>query len=140
MSGKINERRIILRRKSAWLSAVWWWLFLPIWTWWTRTFEVTDRRIVIRRGILSKQEHSVRLENIQDVALRRGFVGRMLGYGDIAVETSGTAGTEFVFRHLAQADKVQAAIYEAQEQRRREDQARQAAGFLASTGRNQTVV
>lgn len=134
----IQESRVILKRVSCWLAIWWWWLFVPILTWRSRSFEVTDKRIVIRRGVLSKKERSVRLENILDVALDRSLFARMFGYGDIYVETAGSSGTEFVFKRIAQPEEVRSAIYAAQERRVKENthkaQAETAAGYLVATG------
>lgn len=50
---------------------------------------VTDRRILRSQGVLTRSIGSVPLGAISDLTCRRPLLGRMLGYGDLVVETAG---------------------------------------------------
>ena len=78
-------------------------------------FEVTDKRIIMRQGLFSQSERSVRLENVQDVVVEQGLLGSLFGWGTLNVETSATPGTEFTFKLIARPGRVRDAIFAAQE-------------------------
>ncbi|HRC06829.1 MAG TPA: PH domain-containing protein [Miltoncostaeales bacterium] len=57
----------------------------------TIDYVVTDQRIRIRRGTLSRREQSTNIEKIQNINTFQSVLGRMLGIGDVEF---GTAGSE----------------------------------------------
>ncbi len=58
----------------------------------TTWYVMTDRALRIRSGIWTIREQTVTLDNAQNIRVRRGPLQRMLGIGDVAVETA-SAGT-----------------------------------------------
>jgi uncharacterized membrane protein YdbT with pleckstrin-like domain len=54
-------------------------------------FAVTDRRVIIKVGVLRRRTLEMQLTKIEAVAVDQGIMGRIFGYGDIAV--TGTGGT-----------------------------------------------
>jgi membrane protein YdbS with pleckstrin-like domain len=52
------------------------WLALP-W-YFARTYTLTDRRVIVRKGILWKSENSIPLRNIQDVTVSYGPLSGMV--------------------------------------------------------------
>ena len=55
-------------------------------------YTLTDRRLLTRRGIVSRAMSQAELHRIQDVHVRQNFAGRVLNYGHVYVETAGTSG------------------------------------------------
>jgi membrane protein YdbS with pleckstrin-like domain len=55
-------------------------------------FYLTDKRILIKSGILTSELLSVPLTQVEGVRLRQGLLGRLLGYGTITL--TGTGGNE----------------------------------------------
>lgn len=53
-------------------------------------YTVTDRRIIVRRGILNRNERSASLERIQNVNTGQGLLGRVLNFGDVEFDTAGS--------------------------------------------------
>ncbi len=53
-------------------------------------YTVTDRRLVVRRGIVSRDERSASLDRIQNVNTGQGLIGRLLNFGDIEFDTAGS--------------------------------------------------
>lgn len=53
-------------------------------------YTVTDRRLIVRHGIVSRRERSASLERIQNVNTEQGVIARALNFGDIAFETAGS--------------------------------------------------
>jgi uncharacterized membrane protein YdbT with pleckstrin-like domain len=63
----------------------------------TTRYTVTDQRIHIRTGIVSRQEHSTQLARVQNVNISQSIFQRMLGIGDVDWDTAGTetSGADF---------------------------------------------
>ena len=76
-------------------------VFMVRWLQWrTQTFMLTDHRIVVRRGILSRFTESIALDRIQDSSVRQRLLARMLHFGDVEIESAGADGSE-VLPHIA---------------------------------------
>jgi uncharacterized membrane protein YdbT with pleckstrin-like domain len=60
-------------------------------------YTVTDQRIMIRRGILSRTENSAHIDRVQNVTIHQSIVQRMLRVGDVDFDTAGTDDYEFKF-------------------------------------------
>src|SRR5512142_3173014 len=58
----------------------------------TDEFVVTDRRILHKVGVFAHETRQCPLERIQDVTVDQSFWGRLLGYGDLAIETASERG------------------------------------------------
>jgi uncharacterized membrane protein YdbT with pleckstrin-like domain len=65
----------------------------------TTRYNVTDDRIHIRTGIVSRREHSTQLSRIQNVNVTQSMFQRLLGIGDVDWDTAGTEETasDFTF-------------------------------------------
>ena len=57
--------------------------------WWLTRIIVTDRRIVEVSGVLSRRIASMPLPQVTDTTYHRSILGRLLGYGDLIVESPG---------------------------------------------------
>ena len=67
---------------------------------------VTDRRILRSQGVLTRSIGSVPLRAISDLTCRRPLLGRVLGYGDLVVETAGRSeGVQRIDR-LGRPDQI----------------------------------
>jgi len=78
--------------------------------WVTTMFVLTTDRIITRRGWLSKSGIEIPLERINTVFFNQRFLERLLGAGDLSIESAGERGTE----HLTDIRKpalVQREIY-----------------------------
>ena len=71
---------------------------------WKYTF--TNRRLVVRHGLLSVQEQTARLARVQDLTLRQTFLGRMLGVGNLEVDTAGSEGGAMELKWLDRPTEV----------------------------------
>jgi uncharacterized membrane protein YdbT with pleckstrin-like domain len=78
-------------------------------------YYITDRRLRIRRGILSKHVEEARVERLQDYSTRQSFLERMLGIGTLDFDTaSAQQGDLFQFRGIADPTGVAALVDQAQ--------------------------
>jgi len=66
----------------------------------TTRYLVTDRRIHIRTGIMSRNERTTHVDRVQNVNLNQSIFQRMLGIGDVDWDTAGTdaSDADFTFR------------------------------------------
>jgi uncharacterized membrane protein YdbT with pleckstrin-like domain len=80
-----------------------------IWGWLKRfatRYAITNRRLHIRRGILSRSIEETRLDRVQDVKIKQGLGQRVLGIGTVDFDTSAQAGAGFRFVGIAKPDQV----------------------------------
>jgi membrane protein YdbS with pleckstrin-like domain len=62
--------------------------------WHYTTFTLTDRRVVVGAGVLSRQTESIALDRVQDTAVRQSLVARIFRAGDVEIESAGRDGSE----------------------------------------------
>ena len=62
------------------------------------TYSITNRRLTIETGILSRELHQTRLERVQNVNATQSLVERMLRIGTVDFDTAGESEYDFAFR------------------------------------------
>jgi uncharacterized membrane protein YdbT with pleckstrin-like domain len=78
---------------------------------WNNTnFVLTSDRIITRRGVLTKSGVEIPLERINTVFFNQRLFERMVGAGDLAIESAGERGTE-KFDDIRKPAIVQREIY-----------------------------
>ena len=78
---------------------------------WTYThFVLTDRRVISRSGIVSKRGTEIPLDRINNIDFRQGIFLRLLGAGDLDIESAGREGQSH-FDNVRHPDMVQQEIY-----------------------------
>ena len=78
------------------------------------TYLVTNQRLYIRRGILSKREQQTRIDRVQNVNTDQRFRDRLLRVGTVDFDTAGTDDSEFRFVGISNPSQVAAAVDRAQ--------------------------
>jgi uncharacterized membrane protein YdbT with pleckstrin-like domain len=66
--------------------------FMPFLRWVTTTYTLTNRRFVMRHGILSRSGRDIPLTRVNDVSFEHSLIERMLGTGTLVVESAGEHG------------------------------------------------
>ena len=79
--------------------------------WATSHFVVTNERLIHRSGLIAKRSMEVPLNRINDVRFTQGVLERMIGAGDLIVESAGERGQE-VFDDIRHPEEIQKVIYE----------------------------
>lgn len=79
----------------AWLALVGWRCVAPLVTWKSTHFIVTDRRVLIRQGVLTHSGIDIPMGRISNVQFRHGLVDRMLGTGTLVIVSSADDPLEF---------------------------------------------
>ena len=78
--------------------------------WATTHFVVTSDRIVFRTGVLSKHGRDIPLERVNDITSNQTFFERIIGAGDLLIESAGERGQQ-TFSDIPHPDHVQQEIY-----------------------------
>jgi membrane protein YdbS with pleckstrin-like domain len=86
------------------------WSVWPFLVWWNTVYVITDRRLVMRQGVISRRGHDMPLTRLNDVTFSHSLLDRMLGCGDLVVESAGERG-QVVLQDIPQVEKVQRTLY-----------------------------
>ena len=62
------------------------------------TYSITNQRLTIQTGILSRDVHQTRLERIQNVNSSQSLFERLLHIGTVEFDTAGESQYDFAFR------------------------------------------
>lgn len=112
------------------LAAVAW--FAVRWAaWYTTTFVVTTDRLIHRHGVLTRRGKEIPLERLNDVSFSKTLLQRLVGAGDLVVESAGEQGQQ-VFDHFPSPEDVQNTIHRAIEAAQVRDAARPGAPTAVS--------
>ncbi len=106
----ISLHRQSKRRPQFWLKTI---FSLGIWLLWWRSnyLALTTRSIIRRRGVFTKEERAVPLNQVQDISISYGIIRRMLGHGDIRIETAGSSGTEIIMHNVDKPEDFRTQIF-----------------------------
>jgi uncharacterized membrane protein YdbT with pleckstrin-like domain len=74
------------------------------------TYTITDRRLNIKRGIVSKEVQETRLERVQNVNYRQSVYQRLMQIGDVDFDTAASDDYNFVFNGVANPGDVVEAV------------------------------
>lgn len=80
----------------------------------TTTYTITNQRLHIRRGIVSRREQQTRLERVQNVNTVQSPVDRVMRVGKVEFDTAGSDDFEFAFIGVNNPGAVVASVDRAQ--------------------------
>jgi uncharacterized membrane protein YdbT with pleckstrin-like domain len=70
------------------------------------TYTITDRRLNIKRGIVSREVQETRLERVQNVNFKQSVYQRLMQIGDVDFDTAAGDDYNFVFAGVADPGDV----------------------------------
>jgi uncharacterized membrane protein YdbT with pleckstrin-like domain len=70
------------------------------------TYTITDRRLNIKRGIVSREVQETRLERVQNVNFSQSVYQRIVQIGDVDFDTAAGDDYNFVFAGVANPQQV----------------------------------
>ncbi len=80
---------------------------------WSRTyFVVTSQRVIFREGVLARRGVEIPLERVNNVNFAQSILERMLGAGDLLIESASEDGQQ-LFGDIRNPEQVQNIIHEA---------------------------
>jgi uncharacterized membrane protein YdbT with pleckstrin-like domain len=72
----------------------------------TTTYTITNRRLNIRRGLISRQIQETRLERVQNVNYSQSVYQRVMQIGDVDFDTAAGDDYNFIFAGVAEPEDV----------------------------------
>jgi membrane protein YdbS with pleckstrin-like domain len=75
---------------------------------WTTEIAVTNHRLVLKRGWLSRSTTELQLKNIEEVNFHQGLLGRIFGFGQIVLH--GTGVDDLILPNIANPTDLVKAI------------------------------
>lgn len=94
----------------AWALIVGWRSVVPFVSWATTHFILTDRRVLVRTGVLTHSGIDIPMGRISNVQFRHGLVDRMLRTGTLVVVSA--ADDPLEFDDVPEVQQVHALLYE----------------------------
>jgi len=98
------------------LGAAIWFIVRPVVGWATTRYVLTTERLITRHGLIAKAGVEIPLERITNVNFSQSVFERMLGAGDLLVESAGMGG-QSRFSNIPHPDDFAALLYKIREQR-----------------------
>lgn len=97
---------------------------LILWNYLDDYYAITDRRVIHRERVLLFYDNQIEapLSSVQDVSVETDFIGRLLNYADLNIQTAAEQG-RISFERVPDPERVEAIIFE---QTRRSEAGRQA--------------
>jgi uncharacterized membrane protein YdbT with pleckstrin-like domain len=92
-------------------------LFIPVESflnWLFTLFVLTTDRLITRRGVVAKSSKEIPLENINDITFNQSILERMVGAGDLLIESAGERGQSRI-TNVRDPEQTQLEIYKASE-------------------------
>ncbi len=86
------------------------WLATSYARWANTNFVITSDRIIFRSGVIAKSGIEIPLERVNNVLFSQGIFERMLGAGDLLIESGGEAGQQR-FADIRRPGRVQNLIH-----------------------------
>ena len=107
-----------------------WRSVIPFLRWITTEYVFTDRRIIVRQGLLTKEGRDMPLAKTNNVTFRQSILGRMLNYGDLDIDSANADGS-LIVKDVTNVEEIQRDIYRLQEE---DDQRRRRGGGETTLG------
>jgi uncharacterized membrane protein YdbT with pleckstrin-like domain len=82
----------------------------PFLFWWTTQYVFTNRRIIIRTGILSRKGRDMPLSKVNDVSFDNTVWERMLNTGTLMVQSAAENG-QLIIENIPDVETVQREVY-----------------------------
>lgn len=74
--------------------------------WWKDRYVMTDQRVLLIEGVFAIKVQSVSLSRVTETSFARGVWGRMLGYGDLKLDSAGEQLGLATLRYLPKPDAL----------------------------------
>ncbi|WP_256758044.1 PH domain-containing protein [Cohnella sp. WQ 127256] len=81
-------------------------------------YQITERRVIVERGIFTKKREEIQLYRIRDITLKRNLLERILKFGDITVFSTDTTSPTYTLRNIRGSIEVSDLLGQAAENAR----------------------
>jgi uncharacterized membrane protein YdbT with pleckstrin-like domain len=86
------------------------WLLRRYLRWMTTSLVLTTDRLIHRSGVVARRRREIPLDQLSDLGCRQRLLGRLVGIGDLTVESAGRDSLE-VFTGLPHPEQIQDEIH-----------------------------
>jgi uncharacterized membrane protein YdbT with pleckstrin-like domain len=86
--------------------------------WSSMSLTVTDHRVLLESGILSRESKVIPLDRVQDVSTRQSLFGRVFGFGTVEIDAAGPTGAE-ILDHVSDPHQLRDQVFAVSETLRR---------------------
>jgi membrane protein YdbS with pleckstrin-like domain len=83
---------------------------VPVIRWRTTHFVVTNRRVLVREGLITRRGMDIPMRRITGVEFRQGLLERLLGVGTLVIESPSEDALEF--RDIPGVESAHALLYQ----------------------------
>jgi uncharacterized membrane protein YdbT with pleckstrin-like domain len=104
--------------------------------WSSEDFVVTSERVIYRNGVIAKSGIEIPLDRINTVFFNQSLFERLIGAGDLSVESAGEMGRQ-TFSEVRKPNFVQQEIYRQMEANQQKGFQQQAQAMAAAMGNQQ---
>ncbi len=75
-------------------------------------YWINPKEVVIRSGVFTIQHRNIPIERVQNIAIERSLLPRMLGIAKVSIETAGSQSAEGVIEYVSrdEADEIRAVV------------------------------
>ena len=84
--------------------------------WWLQaigtTLTITNKRVILKKGILSKQTNEIYLTDVRNIQVSQGLLQRVFKTGTIGISSAGQSGIEIVAKNIPEIEKLKSIINE----------------------------
>ena len=98
------------------LGAFVWFVVRPVVDWAVTRYVLSTERLMTRTGLIAQSGIEIPLERITNVNFSQSLFERLLGAGDLLVESAGTKG-QSRFANITRPDQFASVLYNVREQR-----------------------
>jgi len=75
-----------------------WWALAPYIVWRSTHYVLTDKQVIIRKGVFNRNEKKIPLGKVNDHTTNQSLLDRILRSGSILIESAGEKGQEELHR------------------------------------------
>jgi len=100
----------VLALAGLWAIVVWW-------QWASASFTITDQRVLLTAGVISRSTKVIALDRVQDVTTRQTILGRAFNYGTVEIDAAGAGGAE-ILDHVPSPSDFRDEVFVQAERRR----------------------
>ncbi len=95
------------------------WAIVTWFRWMATTFTITNQRVILEEGLLSRSSKVIPIDRVQDVSMRQSLVARIFRYGSVEIDAAGSQGRE-VLDHVPSPEAFRDQVFVESERMRRE--------------------
>lgn len=91
------------------------WTVAPFLRWFTTQYVFTNRRIIVRSGILRRRGRDMPLSKVNNVSFEKSLLERLLNAGTLVVESASESGG-MTIAHVRDVETIQREVYRLHEE------------------------